>query len=93
MYGVQKSSAPQFVEGALVILSLWREPWSYSVLGVEHFARLLLCPSTPKEEVLIVKQSGPNCPKRWSDKVYFLDNLDHFLAKIQSGPNSPTRLF
>ena len=54
-------SPPPLIEGALVFFSLW----CYSVWGVKHFARLLLCLTSPEEMVLIVRQGGPNCPTRW----------------------------
>ena len=76
---VQSSSAPQFVEGALVFLSLWREPGSYSVWGVEHFDRLLLCLTPPEEVVLIFRQGGPT-------KLTLSDNLGHLSAKFQAVP-------
>ena len=39
--------------------------------------------------VPIVRQGGSNCPT----KVILSESLDHFSAKIQAGPNSPTRWF
>ena len=86
---IQWSRAPQPVEGALVFLSLWREPWCYSVWGVKNFFRLLFCLTPPEKVVLIVRQGGPNC----RTKLILSDNLDHYLAKIQGGPNSPTKWF
>ena len=58
--------APQFIKAALVFLSLWREPWSNSVWGMENFARLPLCFTPLVDVVLILQQGGPNCPTRWS---------------------------
>ena len=73
----------------VVLLMLWREHQCTSVWGVEPFAMLLLC-LTPLEEVVqIVRQGGSNCPTN----LILLNNLEHFLAKIQGGPNSPTKRF
>ena len=66
-YSVQESSPPQFIEEALVFLSLWRKPWCYSFWGVEHFARLLLCFVPPEEVVLILQQGGPKGRGAYSD--------------------------
>ena len=84
LYTVQYCTV-QYIK--VVLLSLLREPKCFSVWGVEPLARLIFCLTPPEEMIPIVRQGGSNCPTN----LILSDNLHHFLAKIQGGPNSPTR--
>ena len=65
-----------------MFLRLWWEPWCYSIWGVEHFARLLICFTSPEEvfpivrfqkiyrAVQILRQGGFNSPNGQSGREY-----------------------